>query len=255
MVVLLSGCGGGGSETLRPKAGEFDPAFGSNGIATLEGAPFAGARASARFAVADPATGTIRAAGNVSLSSVHAHLLPGGQPETAFAGTGFILLPAVPANLPFSTGRNGIAALARPDGSEVLVESVHVPCVTGNQCALTGGGYWSTAARAVSATGEAVPGYGPSGEAVLSPIDPAQALAEPSGSVLVLGRASAGLAGVRRNALARLALQGLPDEAFKANAAASIDCPGLIPQSSLGAVMARHADGKLLLAQSFATGG
>lgn len=252
-VALAWSCGGGDVTPLKP--GEFDRSFGTNGIATLEDGPFAGAGASARFAAADPATGTIRATGNVLRSSVHAHLLPGGAPDAGFAGTGFALLPAEPTNLPFAIGRDGVAVLARADGTEVLVESVHVPCVTGPQCAISGGGYWSTAARATSSTGVAVPGYGLSGEAVLALVEPTQALVEPSGAVLVLGRASAGPAGIRRNALVRLTPQGRPDEAFADRTAASVDCPGFDPLRSFGAVMARHADGKLLLAQSFATGG
>lgn len=201
-----------------------------------------------------PSRRTIRATGNVLRSSIHAHLLPGGAPEAGFAGTGFLLLPAEPTALPIAVGRDGVAAFARADGTEVLVESVHAPCVTGPQCAISGGGYYSTAARAVSPTGAAVPGYGPGGEAVLPLLEPTQALAEPSGAVLVLGRAVAGIGGVRRNALGRLTPQGLPDEGFGANILAALDCPGFDPLRSSGAAMARRTDGKLLVAQSYATG-
>lgn len=258
-VTMLAGCGGGGSDSpeIVPKTGEFVPSFGSNGIAALDGSPFAGATASAQFAAADGASGVIRATGYLKSSSVRARLLPDGRPDAGFAGMGFVLHPADLASLPFSTQRSGLAVFARPDGTELLVESVFLPCMTGPTCGLLGGlgGSTTTAARLVDATGATVPGYGNpgTGEAQLI-IEPIQALSEPSGAILVLGRAVAGIGGVRRNSLQRLAPQGLRDDGFAASTAASLDCPGLDPLRSTGAAMARRADGKILGAQSYAMG-
>ena len=256
-MAMLAACGGGGGESntpvIVPTAGEYVAEFGTNGIATLQGGYFEGARATARFATAGSASSFIRAAGSVGGSSVRARLLPDGTADTSFAGSGRLLFPAEPPANPFSVTREGIAVFARPDGTELLVESVHVPCVTGPQCAITGGGYNATAARLVTPAGIPVPDYGNNtaeGEGVLG-LDPRQAIAEPSGAVLVLGRDVAGPVGARRNALARLTPQGWPDEAFIANARAAIDCPGLDFLTSTGAAMARRADGKILLAQSF----
>lgn len=256
---MLAGCGGGGSDSPEPvpKTGEFIPSFGSNGIATLDGGPFTSRTASARFAAADGASGVIRATGNLQYNSVRARLLPDGSPDAAFAGTGFVLHPAEIASLPFSTQRSGLAVFARPDGAELLVESVFLPCMTGPTCGLLGGlgGSFSTAARLVDATGAALPAYGTpgTGEATLY-MEPTQAVAEPSGAILVLGRAVAGIGGIRRNALQRLTPQGTVDGAFAGNAAASLDCPGYDPLRSTGTAMTRRADGKLLVAQSYATG-
>jgi hypothetical protein len=253
-MALLAGCSGGSdSPPAILKAGEFVPSFGTNGIATLEGGPLGNARASARFDAAD-ANGTIRATGGALGSSVLAHLAPGGTPDAAFAGNGVHLRPADPlARLPFDNSFNGLAVLPRADGTEVHVEAVHVPCVGGLQCAITGGGYDFTTTRLFGPTGVPLPGFGTGGEGAVA-LAPYQALAEPAGAVLILGKAVAGPAGARRNALVRLTAQGLPDEAFDAIAAASIDCPGLEPLYSTGAAMARQADGKLLLAQSFGMG-
>jgi len=257
-VSMLAGCGGGGSNApeLAPKTGEFVPSFGSNGIATLDGGPFTGTTASARFASADSASGVIRATGNLKSSSVRARLRPDGSPDATFAGTGYVLNPAEIATLPFSTERSGLAVFARPDGSELLVESVHLPCMTGPSCGLGGGGSTYPAARLVDATGAPVPGYGAAntgGEAQLV-IEPTQVVAEPSGAVLVLGQVFAGIGGIRRNSLQRLTPQGLRDDAFATSAAASLDCPGFNPVGSPGAAMTRRPDGKLLVAQTYFTG-
>ncbi|NJD88481.1 MAG: hypothetical protein FIB05_10735 [Betaproteobacteria bacterium] len=253
----LSGCGGGGSDApeVAPKTGEFVPSFGTNGIAALDGGPFTGTTASAQFAAADGASGVIRATGNLKSSSVRARLLPDGRPDAAFAGTGYVLHPAEVASLPFATERSGLAVFARPDGAELLVESVFLPCMTGPTCAISGGGSTYTATRLVDATGTALPAHGApgTGEATLN-IEPIQAIAEPSGAIVVLGRVGAGIGGIRRNALRRLTPQGLPDQAFDANAAVNLDCPGYNPIGFPGAIMARRPDGKLLVAQSYFTG-
>lgn len=253
-VTMLAGCGGGGSDApeVVPKTGEFVPSFGSNGIATQDGGPFTGTAASARFATADGASGVIRATGNLKSSSVRARLLPRGSPDATFAGTGYVLNPAEIATLPFSTERSGLAVFARPDGSELLVESVFLPCMTGPSCAISGGGSTYTAARLVDAAGAPVPAYGAAnaGETQLV-IEPTQAVAEPSGAILILGRAPAGIGGIRRNALRRLTPQGLSDETFAANADRFIDCGGHDPLAAVGAVMARRPDGRILLAQTY----
>jgi len=257
-VSMLAGCGGGGSDSPAPvpKTGEFIPSFGSNGIATLDGGPFSGATASARFAAADGASGVIRAAGSLRINSVRARLLPDGSPDATFAGLGYVLNPTEFTDLPFSKSRTGLAVLARPDGSELLVESVYSPCVTGPTCSFGGGGSTYTTARLVNAAGAPVPSYGTpgTGEAGLF-IEPTQAVAEPSGAIVVLGQVGAGLGGIRRNSLQRLTPQGLPDETFAVNASAKLDCPGYDFTRSTGAVMTRRPDGKLLVAQSYATGG
>lgn len=254
---LLAGCGGGGSDApaTAPKAGEFFPGFGVNGIAALDGGPFTGATASARFAAADGASGAIRVAGNLKSSSVRARLRPDGGLDETFAGAGFVLHPAEIASLPFATSRSGLAVFARPDGTELLVESVFLPCVTGPSCALSGGGSTSTAARLVNAAGAPVAAYGAAGTGEAGHfIEPNQVVEEPSGAVLVLGRVGAGIGGVRRNSLQRLSPQGILDDAFAINAAASLDCPGYDPLRSTGAVMTRRADGKLLVAQTYSAG-
>ncbi len=255
-LAALAGCGGGGSDTpeVVPKTGEFVPSFGSNGIATLEGGPFTGATASARFTAADPASGVIRATGNLKTSSVRARILPDGSPDATFAGTGFVLHPAQINDIPLADERTGLAVFARPDGSELLVESVDRPCPTGPICGL-GGGSTYTAARLVDAAGAPVPGYGAAnaGEAQLV-IEPTQVVAEPTGAIVVLGRVGAGIGGIRRNVLRRLTPQGLPDETFAANTAATLDCPGFDPIGFPGAAMTRRPDGKLLVAQTYFTG-
>lgn len=251
----LAGCGGGGGSgapAVPVTAGLFVQSFGANGIATLDGGPFLGATASAHFAL--PGPGPIRAAGSVRGSSVHARLGPDGSPDIGFAGSGYLLHPSPPSDLPFAPAREGIAAFARPDGLELLVERVRVPCVTGPSCALSGGGFQRTAVRVVTQSGEPVADHDNAFGASVPSLDPQQAIAEPSGALLVLGREVAGPAGARRNALRRLAPDALPDESFAARAAAAIDCPGFEPRSSPGAVMARRADGKLLLAQSYLPG-
>lgn len=252
---LLPACGGGGGSAepvVTGNPGEFVTSFGDAGIAALSGGPFEGASASARFVSASAGSGAIRAAGRVSSRAAFARLLANGAPDTAFAGTGSIVDSADLEPLPIVL--EGLLAIPRSDTTEMLVESVSTPCLTGPSCA-TSGGMPSVyvMVRAVNSAGLPVPAYGTAGVATLANLDPWQALAEPSGAVLVLGRSHAGIGAVMRARLARLLPSGLADDAFAANAAAAIDCPGLDPLSVVGAAMTRRSDGMLLLAQTFET--
>lgn len=261
VAALVWGCGGGGGgESPAPlpnlKPGEFVTTFGSGGIATLGGGALDGATATASFVATDAGSGAIRAAGHASRSLVFARLLSGGMPDARFGGTGYLLGPFDPAvgNIAVDSYR-GLLSFARADASEVLVESVSSPCMTGPMCSVSGGRpSVITIARAVDATGVPVTNYGASGATMMFNLDPLQGLVDPSGGVLVLGRSLSGPGGTRRNRLVRLTPQGLPDAEFEANAAAAIDCPGLDPLKAVGAVLARRTDGKLLVAQTFQLG-
>lgn len=259
--MIAASCGGGDGPPA-PKAGEVDASFADGGLFAIDvdivpGAAHAGS--SAEFVTAD-AAGRVWAAGGFDVGvayaateakipfpltrthAVVARLFPDGRKDASFGSAGYVV--DSPSWQDFHS-QSAVVVAPRSEGGALLAEIASGRHTFFPQLIPSG--------RAVRfADGGAIDGsYGTSGAAVADFDQFMQAIVDPAGGVLFLGRRRRETAeGYYGNMeLRRFDAQGGEDTGFLLRARASLDC-SLQPSQSVGwAKAALQDDGKLLVAQ------
>ncbi|MEO8102247.1 MAG: JDVT-CTERM domain-containing protein [Betaproteobacteria bacterium] len=234
--------------------GEFDPAFGQNGIATV---PTTG-RSVANFVTTDGA-GRVLATGLAAPASVGnegfgqlefiARMLANGNQDPSFNGSGAILSPPTPVSESGALyfGHQGMSLLPAAGGwLAIRAEDWYCPfpvvCSANYLPKITG--------RKFNNEGSIDPFYGP---ALLgSGNSAAQLLPDPDGGVTMISTGPEGFQGTSHNTtVQRITANGQPDKNFNEAMSGTLGCRLLAEEDGRrsSAKMLRLSDGKLLLAQ------
>jgi uncharacterized delta-60 repeat protein len=241
---------GAGAAIAAP--GDFDPAFGLGGIATIATGPAASRVGEAAFVIPD-ADGRLLAIGSVPNAvdgptgtvRIFARFLPDGTPDAGLAGTGYLSTVPDPA-----ISRNGLQAFPVADGKALLVEQDLLLCWPPRPACDAAFYRPFLFAQRIDAAGGVDPSYGVMAT-VSSDIVQGDATASPDGSLTVVGYRyppPGALPGNPQFEVRGFDRFGQIDVRW-IEARDAFDCGGEPVDFASSAKLARQADGRILLAQ------
>ena len=229
--------------------GEFDPAFGQNGIAVVPANGFGVARS-----VATEDNGRVMAIGTGSAREMIVRTIANGNPDTTFNGTGTLISPLTSGGVfggvdggEYGYGHNGVSLMPGVDGSLLAVRAEDWFCPAPAACGMS---YLPRlVARRINSTGSVDASF-PAASLGNGSVHETQILADGDGGTTAV---SAGRSfGGGFTTVKKITAGGQVDAGFNAAMTGYIGCRSLPDavggRSSRGKAL-RLPDGKLLLAQ------